>query len=243
MLLIEATEEENLQNSCDSVLPGVPVRKIGTSRRSSTGYVAFRGEKSIQFESTLERDFIRLQEFYLSVVDVVSQPCTIPFTSAGGRELEYTPDFLVYYGSNTAPADMQQAPLLVEVKPQDEWRMNWRQWLGKWKAARRFAHERGWRFKVMDESRIRGVALANINFLSRYRFLEFPLQESERIVQDVQQSGMAAFEDLLRRHFRGYYQAQGIAHLWHLLATRRLECDIALPLGNQTELWMPDGYR
>ncbi|HAY17330.1 MAG TPA: heteromeric transposase endonuclease subunit TnsA, partial [Halomonas sp.] len=34
------------------------VRKIGPTRRSVSGYYAFRGEESIAFESTLERDFL-----------------------------------------------------------------------------------------------------------------------------------------------------------------------------------------
>jgi hypothetical protein len=201
--------------------------------------VSFRGEHSIQCESTLERDFVLLQAFSLPVLDVVSQPCEIPFVGANGRPYTYTPDFLVHYKTNSAPLELQTKPLLVEVKPEAEWREHSREWFPKWQAARRHALEQGWRFKIMDESRIRSVALQNINFLSRYVTLECDEAYTKQIVEDLLTLGSAPFEYLLAKHFQGLYFAQGIQHLWHLLATRRLECDITLPLSNQTELWVP----
>lgn len=55
------------------------VRKIGPTRRSVSGCYAFRGEESIAFESTLERDFLIKADFDVSVLGVISQPCAIPF--------------------------------------------------------------------------------------------------------------------------------------------------------------------
>ena len=49
------------------------VRKIGPTRRSVSGYYAFRGEESIAFESTLERDFLIKADFDVSVLGVISQ--------------------------------------------------------------------------------------------------------------------------------------------------------------------------
>ena len=53
------------RNSCDKVKP-TQKRRIGPTRRSVSGSYAFRSETSIQFESTLERDFIIKHEFYHS---------------------------------------------------------------------------------------------------------------------------------------------------------------------------------
>lgn len=229
-------------NSCDSVENPVPasVRVIPRSRRSVTGYHSWRRQHSVQYESTLERDFIVRQEFDLSVAQVISQPCRIPFTTPSGRSSHYTPDFLVMFKTNSAPPHLQSKPLLIEVKPEADWRRHWREWLGKWKAARRYALSQGWQFRIMDESRIRTQALSNIQFLRRYRDTVFPVEESDLIVDDVRRLGSATFDYLLAKHFQGMYAAEGVAHLWGLLAQRRLDCDICLPLGGNTEFWVPD---
>lgn len=229
-------------NSCDHAESRVPssVRAIPRSRRSVTGYQTWRRQHSIQYESTLERDFIVRHEFDLSVAQVISQPCRIPFITPSGRLSHYTPDFLVIFKTNTAPPSLQAKSLLVEVKPEADWRRYWREWLGKWKAARRYAESQGWQFRIMDESRIRTQALSNIQFLRRYRDTAFPIEESDSIIQDVQELGSATFDYLLAKHFQGIYAAEGVAHLWGLLAQRRLDCDICLPLAGSTEFWVPN---
>lgn len=213
-------------------------RKIKPTRRSVSGIYSFRGETAVPFESTLERDFIIRKEFNQSVLDIIPQPCQIPFTTKNGRKHIYTPDFLVYYRlGNRAYPDFPR-PVLIEVKPELEWRKHWREWLPKWKAAYRFAQDRDWVFHIQDESRIRDQTLANIQFLERYKRMNFPLEESLWVISNLREMGSAPFHFLLARHFMGIYRAQGIAHLWHLLATRQLECDISRPLNDQTELWV-----
>ncbi len=225
----------------DCTLPTSPVRAIPRNRRSTTGFFNWRDVESIQYESTLERDFLARQEFGLGVSHVVSQPCEISFATRSGRIATYTPDFLVVYKADPFPLRFQRPPLLVEVKPESEWRMHWREWLPKWKAARRYASSQGWRFRIMDESRIRTQALKNIEFLRRYRRHQYPAEESAWIVASVREIGAASFDYLLAKHFGGIYTGEGVGHLWSLLATRQLDCDICLPLDGQTELWVPDG--
>lgn len=102
-------------------------RKIGYTYGSVSGHFAFRKEKSIAFESTLERDLLTLLEFNDSVSDVVEQPVTIEYTNENGRDVTYTPDFLVFF--NEPDADllrMQRKPLLIEVKPRDRLIKDWK---------------------------------------------------------------------------------------------------------------------
>ena len=226
-------------NRGDNPEPLTPVRKIPRSHRSVTGYFSFRREAQIQFESTLERDFLVRQEFDLVVADVISQPCRIPYRTDSGRSSHYTPDFLVRYRTNTSPLDWQRPSLLVEVKPAEAWKANWRSWSSKWKAARGYAIENGWIFRIYDESRIRTQALANIQFLQRYRHLDFAAADGDWVLQTLSELGAASVDYLVARHFQGLYRAEGLALLWHLLAIRRLECDICAPLCGQTELWVP----
>ncbi|MDH5298123.1 MAG: heteromeric transposase endonuclease subunit TnsA, partial [Desulfobulbaceae bacterium] len=197
------------------------------------------GETSIPYESTLERDFLIRKEFCLSVLDVIPQPCQIPFTTKRGQSFVYTPDFLVYYHLGNREYGDYPKPVLVEVKPEKEWRMHWRKWLPKWKAAWLYAQEQGWEFHIRDECRIRDQSFENIKFLERYKRMRFPVEESRWVIENVRKMGSTQFHYILARHFMGGYRAEGIAHIWHLLAVRLLDCDISRPLNDFTELWVP----
>lgn len=214
------------------------MRKIKPTRRSVSGFYSFRGESSIAFESTLERDFIMRQEFNVNVLDIIPQPAIIPFTR-NRRNYEYTPDFLVYYRLSKIGYTPDPTPLLVEVKPRSEIQEHWSEWREKFRAALHFAKEQGYEFRIYDESRIRTKSLENIRFLERYKRMQFPSEESQSVIETVKQMGNAPFHYLLSRHFMGLYKAEGIAHIWYLLATRQLDCDITLPLNDFTELWIP----
>lgn len=226
------------RNSCDQNHP-CQQRKIRPTRRSISGSYAFRGQTSIAFESTLERDFLIRTEFFRSVLDVIPQPAEIPFVGTNGQTYTYTPDFLIYYRlGNRAYGDYPK-PVLVEVKPDAEWRKHWRDWLPKWKAAWRYAQEQGWEFHIRDESRIRDKTFENVRFLERYKRMQFPIEESLSVLETVCEMGCVTIDYLLSRHFMGLYRAQGIAHLWYLIASRQLDCDISRSLNELTELWIP----
>lgn len=223
-------------NNRDKTRPS-SVRPIKPTKRSVSGVFPFRGEGGIPYESLLERDFILRTEFSLDVLAITSQPVTIPF-SVNGRSYNYTPDFLVQFRLGDRGPDDWPKPLLIEVKPEDEWRKNWQVWLPKWKAAWRYAREQGWIFHIHDESRIRDTALKNIKFLERYERMTFAPEDSNWIIESVKQMGVAPVHYLLALHSCDYYRAECISHLWHLIATRRLACDIRLPLNNFLEVWV-----
>ncbi len=227
-----------MRNNWDSVYNHRQSRRIGPTRRSVSGIYMFRGETAIPYESTLERDFLIRKEFSLSVLDVISQPVNILFTTKNGRNNTYTPDFLVYYRVGNRLYGDYIKPHLIEVKPEKEWRENWREWSLKWKAAYRYAQDQGWLFHIHDESRIRDQILENIRFLERYKRMHFPVEESRWIINNLKDMGSGPFHYILARHFMGLYKAEGIAHIWHLLATRQLDCDMSSPLNHFTELWV-----
>ncbi len=224
-------------NNCDLVLPH-QVRQIKPTRRSVSGFYSFRNETSIAFESTLERDFIMRKEFSLDVLDIIPQPVHIPFIR-NGRAYQYTPDFLVYFHLNNMHYELYPKPLLVEVKPRSDIKNNLSKWREKFRAAFHYAKAQGWDFRIYDETRIRDQGLENIRFLERYKRMQFPVEESNAVIKTVKEMGSTPFHYILSRHFLGIYKAQGIAHIWHLLATRRLDCDITSPLDDFTELWTP----
>lgn len=235
---ISATESNFLGNSCDKARL-TPVRKIGTTRRSLSGILAFRGETAIPFESSLERDFLIRMAFNRQVLDVISQPVRLPFTAKTGREYPYTPDYLVYYRVGHSYEDSPK-PLLVEVKYRADIKKHWSDWKNKFRAAHRYAKERDWAFHIYDESRIRGIVLDNIKFLERFKGMHIEPEDKAAILTTAQEQRSTTFNYLLARHYGGIYRAEGVGHIWHLLATRQLDCDLTLPLNDMTELWMPN---
>ena len=225
-------------NSCNEARVK-QVRKINPTRRSVSGVYAFRGESSVAYESTLERDFLIRTEFCIDVLDVVPQPTAIPFTGINGQSYTYTPDFLVYYRLGNRHYENYPKPMLIEVKPEQEWRKHWRKWLPKWKAAWSHAKQQGWTFHIHDESRIRDQVFNNIRFLERYKRMSFPIEETSAVLASVRDMGASTPDYLLARHFMGMYRAEGVSHIWHLLATRQLACDMSRPLNEFSEVWMP----
>lgn len=212
------------------------MRRIGPTRRSVSGIYAFRGKTAIPFESTLERDFLIRMEFDLRVVDIIPQPVKIPFNANNGQGYTYTPDYLVYFRPGTLPAET----LLVEVKPRNELREHWQSWKSKFRTALRYARGRGWQFHIYDESRIRDQALANIRFLDVYKRMHFPPEVSVQIVEAFRRMGSASPGSIQVQHIAGASGREGIAHIWHLLASRRLDCNIiGHTLNESTELWIP----
>ncbi|SMF94996.1 TnsA endonuclease C terminal [Methylomagnum ishizawai] len=225
---------KNTENKCDCVEVS-QVRKIGPTRRSVSGVYMFRGKTPIQFESTLERDFVIREEFSLAVQRVVPQPCQIPFLTTKGRTYKYTPDFLVVYG----PGSCYSKPKLVEIKPEKEWRAHWREWLPKWKAAWRYASDLGWDFHIHDETRIRDRTYQNIRDLDRYKRMRFGDEKSRAVIEIVLQAGRIPLHQLLTNSSMGENPMENVAHIWHLLAVRQLDCDMSGPLNDSTMLWIP----
>eukprot|EP01030_Chromulinospumella_sphaerica_P000028 gene28-33_t len=94
----------------------------------------------------------------------------------------------------------------------------------------------------MDEDRIRTSALDNIVFLKEYRDLDVEREDSDSIVADVRELGAVRVDYVLAKHFPGLYRARGIAHVWHLIARRRLDCDVGRDLGELTEVWTASAF-
>ena len=225
--------------NCNALEIPQQTRKIRPTRRSVSGIFSFRGQVSIPFESTLERDFLVKKEFSQIVLEVIPQPVQIPFVASNGRTFTYTPDFLVYFRASDYAWGECLKPLLVEVKPREVLQAGWLDMKPKFRAALRYAKEQGWDFRIQDESRIRDQVFENIMFLRRYKKMEFPYEETQWILENLRDMGQAPFQYLLGRHFSGTTEtAVGISHLWHMLATGLLECDLTLPLNNDVVLWI-----
>ncbi|WP_426933667.1 Tn7 transposase TnsA N-terminal domain-containing protein [Xanthomonas arboricola] len=91
------------------------------------------------------------------------QPVRIPVP--GGRP--YVPDVLVHWlGSDRSLAGGRT--VLYEVKYREELRRKWDELRPRYRAATRYARERGWQFRLITEDRIRTQSLFNAKFLLTY---------------------------------------------------------------------------
>ena len=214
-------------------------RKIGYTYGSVSGHFAFRKQKSIAFESTLERDLLTLLEFNDSVSDVIEQPVTIEYTNENGKNVTYTPDFLVFF--NEPDADLlriQRKPLLIEVKPRNRLIKDWKKLKKKFQTGIQYAHANDMIFKVYDESRIRNMYLKNILFLKRYKRFIYNKEDGMNILSLVYSNGTMSIEHILEHLFVTKEQ-KGVAlgHIWNMIANKQLLCLMDKPLNTKTLVW------
>lgn len=217
-------------------------RKIGYTYGSLSGHFPFRKEKSIAFESQLERDFLTLFEFNDSVCDIIEQPVTINYTNSNGIKTHYTPDFLVYFNEpESSLLRVQRKPILVEVKPTKKLQKEFHKYKERFRMAVKYAHENDMLFKIYDESRIRNEYLKNILFLKRYKRLTYSIEDESNILTYINSVGETPIENLLEYVFVTKEQkAIGLAQVWHLLANKKLLTNFNQALNKTSIVWMND---
>lgn len=217
-----------------------PARKPRPVYGSVSGYFAFRGQDTIWFESTLERDLIQKLEFNDNVMQVACQPIEITYKTALGNLATYTPDFLVQFFETA----LQQPPLLIEVKPRERLKKDWTTLKPKLRAGFKYAKARGWDFKIYDEIRIRDPLLANIQFLKRYRNSNFQQDETIQILSRLDDFGAHSVNGLANSLFKADQKIlQAIAHIWFLVERKYICCDLTQPLKPTTMIWVNDERR
>ncbi len=216
------------------------VRKPKSVYGSVSGYYAFRGEDTIWFESTLERDLLQKLEFNANVMQVVSQPVEIPYLTNLGNPSTYTPDFLVQFYETKC----HQPPLLIEVKPIQKLKKDWTILKPKLKAGLEYAHDQGWNFKIYDEKRIRDQLLANIQFLKRYKNADFPKDDTIRILEKLEEFEVNCVNGLASSLYKSDQKVlQMIAHIWFLVEKKLICCDLTQPLKPTTVIWVNNNMK
>lgn len=142
------------------------VREITAKRFSLTGVVnSKRLRTTIQFESSLERDFIYLLEYEDNVKYYLEQPLEIKYVDSQGNNRRYYPDFLIEYFDG-------QIPRLVEIKYESTLISKGAELHEKFHAAKLFCEKKGFEFCVITDLQIRSerlIELNNYKFLDRYK--------------------------------------------------------------------------
>lgn len=215
----------------------VAVRKIGINSRSMTGRQGASGQ---QYESSLERDLLDLLSFDLNVCSLEAQPLTIHYAGPDGGLRPYTPDLLVRYRRDVIPA-VESPDLLVEVKFRDEYRERFHELKRRFRAARQYAREQGWRFCVLTEREIRTPYLENARFLRPYRNNPNDSECERALLDQIAVRGETAPADLLQSFSDDLDRARHLSALWKLIAEFRIGIDLQQPITMRSRLWALPG--
>ncbi|WP_068792297.1 TnsA endonuclease N-terminal domain-containing protein [Brevibacillus laterosporus] len=101
-------------------------------------------ESSTDWESSLERDYIKLLEFDQDIISYEHQPLVINYSNQG-KAARYFPDFKII--------TKQHGTILIEVKPEKF--INLEENRIKFAVGRMFCQKQGWEFQVKTELHIR----------------------------------------------------------------------------------------
>ena len=208
----------------------MPSRKIPKSYRNVTGKVAINGGKrSVHFESPLEKDFFVLVDYDREVKEVEEQPVKITYQDPDGNARTYCPDALLHFRS-----EVNRRPMLCEIKSREELQDRWLELKPRFKAATKFARERGWRFKIITDREIRTEFLENVRLVREYRGYPFDDLQWQRMKRSLRSGGMsisAVLGDLCASRSE---QAGLLAQIWGHIGSGRLVADLETKLGYHT---------
>lgn len=229
-------------------------RKIKKSHTSLTGaLVSVKDELFKAFESDLERDFLILLDFDPLVSSFYDQPVRIPYELLSGKMGYYTPDILVYYRTNHV-SGLLKCPLLAEIKYKKDLQQNHHEYALKFKAAEKYAQERGWEYKVLTEDDIRTPLFWNAKFLRSYRRIKPKVVEGELLLEILQEGKIITVQELLDEAARRrvadsekfepapqndfYAKASLLSTLWYFVLQRVFVSDLSQKLTMQSPLWI-----
>ena len=212
----------------------LPVRKIGNSRRALTGRVRAGEGGVLNFESSLERDWLMVLDFSTDVIAVREQPFTITYEWEGGTR-KYTPDMLAEHVTKSGVP----AVVIYEVKYHDELRTKWDELKPRFKALMTYCRSRGWRFKIVTERQIRTPFLQNAKFLRRYRAIDSNVSVRLQLLYTFKALGETTPEALLTAaYWDEDTRLRAIPQLWKLVAERKVLTDLADPLTMSSCIWV-----
>lgn len=219
----------------------MPVRKVPRSHRNVTGRLASqKAVGDVEYESPLERDFYTLLEFDSTVQSYEVQPVRIDYVDENGVARHYTPDALVKY-EKRGRGEKPRPPVLFEVKPREHLVDQWREIRRKVRAARAYARERGWRFRLVTERHIRTPYLENARFLLPYMRQRTDMAAEMLLLDRLRELRSTDPETLLAAaYFDPANRELLIPSLWKLIAYGKVECDLGLPLTMASRIWLPE---
>ncbi|MFT9597475.1 TnsA endonuclease N-terminal domain-containing protein [Mesobacillus sp.] len=208
----------------------IKARKIKPSKK-----VSIRGKhrsqkmsSMIPWESTLERDYLKIAEFDSMITYISSQPISITYLFEG-KEKTYFPDFLI------KTRDFKE--YLVEVKPESKKYLSENQI--KFQAGMSYAKENGIEFRILSEKDIRkGFLLENLDLLTDSRFEYTDVKIMNRMLDELRKSPggitIGSFRQIMKME-----QGEFILNLYYLIYSQKIKADLERePITNQSLIFI-----
>ncbi|MCT3950229.1 Tn7 transposase TnsA N-terminal domain-containing protein [Elizabethkingia anophelis] len=222
------------------------VREISIKSSSLSGVVNINSVKQpIQFESSLERDFIFLLEFDKDIKQYLEQPLEIVYKDESGKQRKYIPDFIItYYDRPTEIVEIKYESTLNAMR--EELQM-------KFLAAKKYCEKNGFIFKVVTDKYIREekrIELQNSIFLSRYKdFFDninkqksaFPPINSDLtlLYKNMKSVGEISVRELINKSSQDENkQAELIFLTWYMVANNYLYVNFRERLTLDSLVWL-----
>lgn len=224
------------------------VREITAKRFSLTGIVnSKRIQTSVQFESSLERDFIYLLEYDNNVKHYLEQPLEIKYVDSQGKSRKYFPDFIIEYFNG-------QIPRVIEIKYESTLISKKDELHEKFNAANLFCSKNGFEFHVVTELYIRverKIELNNYKFLDRYKNFfnnidkersAFPLFNTDikLLLSEISNHKAITVENLINEITKNKdKQAELIFLTWYMVSNNFFIADLSEKLTLKSLVWLP----
>jgi len=173
----------------------------------------------------------------IEVLNRNRQPVITGRIPVGDGHPSYVPDVLVTFIDFDVWPQTERT-VLYEIKHREELRDNWHRWKPRFKAARRFAKERGWSFRVITDREIRaGGLLWNAKFLLPYTHDEVTDGVHTLLIKTLRHLGPTTPEKLVSHLAKDPWErATLLASVWTMVASRTFLCDLSCPISMHTEL-------
>jgi hypothetical protein len=215
------------------------VRKLKKSHRNVTGrFFSTLLNRLVQFDSLLERDFILLLDMHPAVRWFAEQPLKILVHREADATQFYIPDFLITFHRGDFLGWTTCKPWIVETKYRSDLKTDWAKIRPKIRAGVREARKRDAQFRIITESRIAAVDLANARFLRPYLNAAVPPNAVQSVVR-VAQSGRTTIADLASEVVAsGHNPGQADQAIWVAVAKRLIAAEFDKPFGSQTVVWV-----
>jgi hypothetical protein len=210
----------------------MPVRRSRLNYQSVGGSLAsVRLGRAVRFDSLLERDFFVVLDLHPAVVWFEEQPMKIRWIDTGGAERVYVPDVLVTFRKGQFLHRRVGCKLLIELKHRDDLGKNWDSLRPKFRAGVRAAARQGWRFKILTDKHIRGVALQNAEFIRKHLHSEYDNLAASAIKNHILSHGNCTVEQLAAAvDCDGHVHRGTLDAVWALVANGVLATNIEVPI-------------
>lgn len=207
-------------------------RNISPNEFSLTGQIkSLKRNDLVDFESSLERDYIYILEFDEDVRYYYEQPLKIEF-----KNRYYVPDFFVEYWDGTKE--------VIEIKYTVDLIDNASKYTAKFKATEEFCNSNSMTFKILTENEIRNDYLFNIKFLRRIQIIHTSQEseyfnEFELLEQNMKKLKKATINSLLDSCTScESKRAELIQYLWLMIIHRKLNVDLSIKLNMESKIWI-----